>query len=206
MILPASGTSCPVTSCRWLFCLFCSLCQDVWGGREPTFCRGRSYPEGQVSGTSEWAAGPQPWALHLCLAFFLLPPVCLATDFTALARRPPMPRGTSLCHLKKCARGAWIVGNALASWGEDVSSEVSAHSYCFPTELTGEEEAVESILQKGKLRPVGPGQIVKGCISSPLFSPDELEVKGVIGVAPKRGKCHNGGSWQPLERFFGLRK
>ena len=112
------------------------------------------------------------------------------------------------CHLKNCTGKAWTVGNILASWGEDpVSSEITAHSYCFSSELTGEEETVESILQKGKLRPADPGQRVKGWFSSPYFSPDELEVKGMIRVAPGGGEKAIiealGSLWRG---FFNLRK
>ena len=54
--------------------------------RGPHFAEVDPVPKGQVSGPSEWAAGLQPWALCFCWACFLLPPVCLATDFTTLVR------------------------------------------------------------------------------------------------------------------------
>lgn len=95
------------------FVLFVRMCGV---GESPRFAEVdpilRAKSQAHLSGQLDHSPGP---CISVWLSFYFHQSVLLATDFTALARRPPMPRGTYLCHLKKCARGAWIVGNALAS-------------------------------------------------------------------------------------------
>lgn len=193
MTWPASKTS-ALSPLADGFCLSWSLSQDVWDGKGPMFYRYRSCPRGpHLSGRLDYSPGS--------LAFCLLPPVCLVTGFTALVRRWPMSPGSSLPFAEMCQKSldcgkhSWwpCLAPTHPCWkhlrGKKTWSVLNRPlSYCFLSEFTREKEAVESILLKGKLRQVESGQWVKGCVSSPVFSPDELEVKGMMRVSLKRGK------------------